>query len=237
MVSKYIIINSTATSESTSSTSTNFTFKLAQQIEISKYLKLLYCAIPCSNYLISASNNNLIITFADATVKNISIASQNYTTATLATAIQTAVNYASFAMVFDSNLSKYKLTASQNFSISGSMCKTLGIAQNQAFNSNPANTYAASSINFNSPQILYIKINEFSNENIFTAQPKPVSFFVHNNVLKNSIIYYFAEMYDNIVSVSTNPVLLSHLHIQILDEDFKIYDNLNIPIQLILPFV
>lgn len=226
----YIIINTANLANST-----EFTYKLAKPARVKQYVKLMYACVPNTNYMLNNTNNNLIITFIDGTVRNITLPNQNYLTNELASAIKTAVNYSNFDMVFDKNLVKYQLTAGGNFYTSGNMCSVLGLEQNQFFL--PGSVYAKNSIQFTNPKVLYIRINDLSNENIFTSTSKNATFFMHNDTNKNSNITYYAYQYDNIITVESNPISLSELQVQILDDNFQIYDNLNIPVQLILEFV
>lgn len=213
--------------------SCDFVYTLNKPIKITKYLQLVYSAIPNTNYLVNDSNNNLIITFNDTMVKNININSGNYDVDALATTIKTAVNYSSFNMVFDKTQIKYQLSASQSFHVTGSMIKILGISDNQLFNS--SHIYCDSCIYFTFPNIIYIKIDNFDNSTIYYNESKSVTFFIHNSALKNGITYYYSYDYDNIVNTNY-PIELDKLHIQILDENFDIYNNQNIGIQLILQF-
>jgi len=226
---KSIIINSKNFGKST-----DFTYLFNKSIKINSYLKLVYAALPNTSYLVSNnSNNNLIVTFADATVKNINIDIGNYDVDSLATAIKTAINYSSFNMVFDKVKIKYQLTASQSFHVSGNMIAILGITDNQLFNS--SNIYCDKCIYFTFPNILYIKIDNFDNPNIIYDKCKSVTFFVHNYALKSYNTYYYSYEYDNIMNINY-PIELDSMHIQILDENFNVYDNLNTPIQIILEF-
>lgn len=225
---KSIIINSAQYDNKT-----DFVFPLAQTIKITNFFQLVYCSIPNTNYLINNYNNNLIITFNDSTIKNIILVNKNYDVDSLATEIKNAINYSSFDMIFDKNMIKFQLSASQSFNVSGSMCDILGITQNQLFNN--SNVYTTNSINFTSPQILYISINEIQNPNVICNTSKSTTFFIHNSAMKNSIMAYYSYDYDNIVYVDY-PIDLNYIHVKILDESFNLYDNNNIPVQMILNF-
>jgi hypothetical protein len=225
----YIIINSVNLP-----CSTDFTYKLAKQIKVHKYMKLLYACIPNTNYMINSENNQFQVSFDDG-VWEMFLPIGNYTTNSLAQKINNVMTANNFNITFDDIKVKYQLTASQSFFVVGSACEVLGIEQHQTFDT--TNIYAKSSIQFTNPKILYIRINELNNENIVSSHSKNVTFFVHNNALKNENTYYYAYQYDNVVSVESNIIDVNELKIEIMDENFKIYDNLNIPIQLIVEFI
>jgi hypothetical protein len=228
-IKKTIVINSNLYDNKT-----DFVFQLPQTIKITKYLQLVYASIPNTNYLITGDTNELVVAFSDGYNMLPTLTPKNYDVDTLSTEIKSKVNYAMFDIVFDKAKLKYQLTASQSFNVTGSMCKILGIEQNQLFNN--LNIYAKDSINFNMPQILYILVNEILNPNVICNTSKSSTFIIHNNVLKSNNIIYFSYMYDNIVNVDY-PIELNQLHIKILDENYQTYNNLNIPIQIIMHYI
>ena len=94
-IPSYLVINSKNKND-IYETSTNFSYTLSKPVRITKYIRLVYCAIPESSYLITPNNNEFRIQFVDGFNKTIKIPSQNYSPDVLGILIKALVNYQAF---------------------------------------------------------------------------------------------------------------------------------------------
>jgi len=229
MNKKYIVIDSSK--ENALGTSCNFKYLLSENV-VFKGLKLLYCAIPFSSYLIDWTNDTFSIKFNDNTIKNITITHCDYDTNSLATTINTLVNYSNFTMSFDQWLYKYKISASQNFQIlNGTINALLGFNDGQISNLN--NATAINIVDFLNDTLFYIKINNYYN-NLIQDNNFSYTFVIPNTASKYEICYYFNNINFNNEIIFDYEQVENSLEICIYDLNNQKFDNNGLPIQMIL---
>jgi len=224
----YIIVNSKYKQKYENSN--NFTFKLSKQIEIKKYIKLIYCGIPETSFLINQYNCNFFILFSDSTVKSGSIPFGDYKTSTLCTAIQNAVNYDSFTCAFDTSLNKFTFSSgTKNFTIYGDVKNSVnyvfGLSNLINYSSASQILYCPNFVNFLDPSLLYISIDNLYNPRITTNLNLNISYVIPITAGKNNVNFFNENTYNSIIYCDN--VRLNNLKISILTYDGNLYENNN----------
>ena len=110
---KYLIIDSKNKLNS-NETSTNFKYRLSDDIKIQNYIKLSYAAIPNTSYLINSNNNIFRIKFiSEGVFNNYILKTGTYSPNDLSTYINNIINRLGFIMSYNNQNLKINITASE----------------------------------------------------------------------------------------------------------------------------
>lgn len=196
----YLIID---TSKRNTGTSTSCTISLDRNIIIKNYLHLVYAYIPITHYLMNDSTNKLTIVFSDnpPTTRAITLTNKNYDTTTLAIEIKNQIAFNGFKIKYDIDTYKYTCsTGLYNFTIKGNVNNSVNtvIGFNKDSDSSSLNLSLVSPniIDFLSPSILYIKINDLTNK-ITSTKFNPHTFIVPITVAKGEVNLYYSDIMKN----------------------------------------
>ena len=210
--------------------SCNFTQQLQSTVKITKFIQLLYCSIPNTEYLITTGyNDKFKVIFADAVEKDVTLTSKNYNTTTLSAEILTKVNYASFTPAYSINEYKYIFSASQNFTIKKQDSTNLkkcndiiGIGNNDIISaSNIAKSEKC--INFTKPSKLYIHIKNLNNGKFYGSGPSS-SFIIPINAGSGEVnVWNSNNSYTNVIFVNNTD--LNNIEIKLLRSDNTEWTN------------
>ena len=136
--SKYLLIDS-ANRLSYSNSSTDFYYRFVQGIEIYSYVKLIYCMIPNSQYLIEQNiNDTFTITVNNDDDYLVTLNYGDFSAIDLCENLKTGINQnqdlidINFTCDFNNNTSHYIFSADTDFTITfnNSLQKILGFSQN-----------------------------------------------------------------------------------------------------------
>lgn len=235
----YLVINSKYRNHPNYESTTNFTYSLSKSIKITKFIQLAYAAIPESSYLINSYNNKFSITFNDNTTKLITIPSNNYDSDSLGLTISNLINYDGFKIIFDASQFKYVMSAdTKEFIINdveNNIYDIIGLNPKIINQSNNLTYKCPNYINMISPTLFYIHLNQFSNNRIYSKNINS-SFVIPCTCNKNDVNYYNNNTsYTNIFFID-QLIDLHTIAITITDDKNRLYNNNNVPIELIFIF-
>jgi len=213
-------------------TSTNFSYQLQNPIVIKKFIQMVYCSIPNTNYLIESGYNDAFkISFLDDptfTVKEFTIPAKNYTSAELATTITSLINFDNCTISYDANTYKFSMSADNyNFTlnnISNNCYSILGWPYPQVSISKAL--YVKYGLDFVSPSLLYILINNLDNYKIHGKNTSGTFIIPIQSSTSEINIYSNNSEFTNVMFVNTD-VVLNNIEIKIKKDDSTIYNNQN----------
>lgn len=226
---KYLVIDS---KKRINGTSTEFNYKISQEIKICKKIKLAYCSIPNTSYLINSSNNIFRIKFAsDPSYINYNIPYGTYLPQELGDVITNLINKLSYVLSYNNYNLKFNMTASESFnidwSVSGNLNQILGydLTQNTGINITGNNI-----IKYVYPEILYINISNLSTNNIITSDNIGYNFVVPITASFGVLNFYMDDsVFDNEAHQTFNSMIIKdNFKVTIFDEYGKIYNNNNV---------
>ena len=239
--SKYLLIDS-ANRLSYSNSSTDFYFKFTQGVEITSYVKLIYCMIPNSQYLIEENVNDTFIINVNSTDYAITINQGDYSALDLCENLKTSINQnqdltdINFSCDFNNKRSHYLFSADSDFTITfyNNLQKILGFSQN-INESNANNLESDQYVYFIGTRYINIYIDQLNvNNQILSNQNINSTFFIPMLTDRRSVnIFNELSNYVNKLEI-TNKILLDTIRITIYDENNKVINLNNLPITLLL---
>lgn len=234
-MSKYLLLDSY---HKINGTSTNFTIQLAQPIKITNYIKLISANIPNTAYVINEFNNTMTVTFADTTIKNIVLPFTNYTPSSLASAINIAVNYATFNMIYNTNTFKFDITATQNFTLSWQNNSQIFILfgyQNNTSKFSTVNALTTNVIDMSGTNYLLIDIQGIES-NLYSHTNYPFNFYIANSSSVSDYITYQSIRDNENKNIVHYDHMINQISVRIFDQYGRIWNNNNVNLSLIFEF-
>lgn len=242
---QYILIDS-AYRDPISISTTNFSFTFPQTLIYTKYLKIVWIAIPNGEYIIDAQNNTFTVSYNGSGESAINITLGNLTPAQIATSIQTQFltlfPSSGFTMTFDNTTLQFTSTANNNFYFnvtSQKLVQILGV--NLGINNSIAdNLIGPNVVNMAYPSAVHLQLSSNTiNPNIISAQSCPMRCtYVIPLIGERGYMSYFFEFseFENTYNVRQSDVI----QIQNINVNFNYPDgqtpfsNGNCSIQILL---
>lgn len=220
-----IIVDSSKRNQEIYPNNSDWVYKCQSNYIKPKKFKLVAGIIPNTQYIINGNNNILSLTYS-STNYNASIAIGNYTSSTLSTALQTALNNANvpsttFTITNNSTTSTYTLNStnavSYNFSNNPSLAKILGFSNVNT--SSSTSLTSTNSYRVNTTTLYKIHIKEIQSQ-YDTNMDLNFNFIVLNNVNSNEYLYIYPDVNNvaNEIDI-TYDINITNLHIKVYDEN------------------
>ncbi len=238
---KLLIVNS---KNKNLGTSTNFNISFFDNVQINKYIKLIYALIPNTSYNISSSQFINIILSNDSNL-NIPLIDGYYSISDLALLINNMLEGTPVSLIYNKYTYKISITCNdgnniKNVVFSDSKLSTLlGFSNLDNIDINAAYFTSDKSVKINNNNLIYILFDKIENNRMISSNINMLNFIIPISVDSGNYIEYNYQSNFNDVNINNivNPVSFQNLNVILKTENNEQFDNLNNDIQLIFEYI